>query len=126
MRPKGSKKTPGSGRKKGTPNVKTVILGSAKEAMLQENCNPLVILAKAANGEIKSDLRVKAAAELAKYGWPMLNRSELTGANGGAVQMEMFESPAERIAGKLDRLASRVAPAATGQPDGFGSESAGI
>lgn len=123
--PRGSR--PGErrgGRKKGTPNKRTVILGSAKEAMLQEGCNPLVILAKAANGEIKSDLRVKAAAELAKYGWPMMTRTELTGANGGAVQMEMFESPAERIASKLDRLASRVAPADPGQPDGIGIPSA--
>lgn len=123
--PRGSR--PGErrgGRKKGTPNKRTVILGSAKEAMLQEGCNPLVILAKAANGEIKSDLRVKAAAELAKYGWPMMTRTELTGANGGAVQMEMFESPAERIAGKLDRIAARASEGSVGRPDGSGSDSA--
>lgn len=125
--PRGSR--PGErrgGRQKGTKNKRTVILGTAKEAMLQEGCNPLVVLAKAANGEIKSDLRVRAASELAKYGWPMLNRNELSGVGGGPVQMEMFESPAERIAGKLARLAARVTPADAGQPDGSGISSAGV
>lgn len=43
-------------------------------------------------------------------------RVELTGADGGPVQVGAAESPAERIAGKLAKLASGAAAGSAGEP----------
>lgn len=110
--PRGSK--PGErrgGRRKGTPNKATVLAGSVREAMMREGCDPLAVLAHVAMGKVRGKNvahRVRAAAELTQYMYAKLVRAEVVGADGGAIQLEMFESPAERIASRLDSIAART------------------
>lgn len=51
--------------------------------MKEEGVNPLQVLAQAAGGSRKvTQLQVKAAMELAKYGWGQKTRVELSGFDG--------------------------------------------
>lgn len=77
------------GRKPGTPNKKTILLSDAVETMRDEGVDPLRILAQAAKGKIKSPLRIRAAIELAKYGWAQRKAIEVTGLNGGPMEMSV-------------------------------------
>lgn len=112
------------GRSKGTPNKKTVLLGQVRSALEQEGCDPAVIMAKIALAKIRGehvDVRLRAAAELLQYIAPKYTRVELSGPNAGPVQMEMFESAGDRVAGILGRIASRGEGGAVAQPDAEGT-----
>lgn len=128
--PRGSK--PGErrgGRKKGTPNKATVLAGSVREAMMREGCDPLAVLAGVAMGKVRGKNvahRVRAAAELTQYMYAKLVRAEITGADGGHIQMDLFESPADRISSKLDQLAARASAAVATGSDGSATVGAGV
>jgi hypothetical protein len=117
------------GRKKGTPNKGTIILRTVRAACEAEGIDPVVMLVRMSDPEqpIEFDfpeLRAKVAMGLLEFMQPKIVRNELTGANGGAVQMEMFESPTARISSKLDRIAARASEGSAGRPDGSGSDGA--
>lgn len=77
MRPRGSPKTPGSGRKKGAPNKRTVEL-QAKLAAL--GCDPIAGMAKIAMGKKNTpELRGRMFAELAAYLFPKRKAVEISG-----------------------------------------------
>lgn len=89
MRPKGSSKTPGSGRKRGSLNKRTVLFRSVKESLDRKGFNPSDLLADVGLGRIRgknADLRLRAACEALKYIQPQLTRVENTGMDGGAIQ----------------------------------------
>ena len=67
MRPKGSNKTPGSGRKKGSVNKRTTLARTVAEGLQKAGVCPVDVLAKALSGTIKSDLKIKAAHILMPY-----------------------------------------------------------
>lgn len=58
------------------------------EIMKLEGINPLQVLARAARGEFMSELQLKAAIELAKYGWAQRQRVDHHGFDGGPVQVQ--------------------------------------
>lgn len=128
--PRGSK--PGErrgGRKKGVPNKATVLAASVREAMMREGCDPVAVLAQVALGRIRGKNvahRVRAASELTQYMYAKLVRAELTGADGGHIQMDLFESPADRISSKLDQLAARAAVATVPGLDGPATIGTGV
>lgn len=122
MAGKGSK--PGEyrgGRRKGTPNKKTVLFQLATERMIAEGVDPIEILCKAAKGIIKSPIRVRAAIELAKYGWAQRKAIEVSGIGGGPIEVEHVGSASTRIASLMDRLATRTESGDVGG-SGAGSE----
>lgn len=128
--PRGSK--PGErrgGRKKGTPNRATVLAASVRETLMREGCDPVAVLAQVALGKKRGKNVghvVRACAELTQYVYAKLVRAELTGPDGGAIQMDLFASPADRISSKLDQLAARAAAPTAGGPDGSGTVGAGV
>jgi hypothetical protein len=100
--PAGSK--PGErrgGRQKGTPNK---ITSNVRELLDKLECNPLEGLARIANDENNPiEIRTRAYSELAQYVSPKLRAMELTGAGGGAIEVnvsaiELFKSRVSRIA----------------------------
>lgn len=89
---KGSK-TPGSGRKKGTPNKLTQAVGELLDSLAAQGlaCDPIEFLARlVANdhswfgrkGSLPIALRMKAAIELAPYRAPKRKAVEVTGNTG--------------------------------------------
>ena len=77
------------GRKRGTPNKRTVLFQSVKESINRKGFNPSDLIAEIGLGKIRgknSDLRFRAACELLKYVQAQPTRLELTGADGGAIQ----------------------------------------
>ncbi len=74
-RKKGEGKVPGSGRKKGTLNKRTLIQKACEEA----DTDPFLFLAEVVSGKRKSSmaLRIQAAKELCEYLEPKLSRQEL-------------------------------------------------
>lgn len=97
---------------------------------MQEGCEPAAIMAQIALGEIEDanlDIRLRAASELLQYLEPKYSRLEISGVDGGPVQLDIFESPAERIEGRLAGLvAANAAAENPGGPDAGGSGSAGV
>jgi hypothetical protein len=99
MRPPGSNRTPGSGRKKGTPNKRT---GEVQALLSSLNCNPLETLALLANGDweklgykkrppmkLALELRLTAARELAAYTAPKLKAVEVKADVSHSAQIRM-------------------------------------
>jgi len=70
-------KTPGSGRKKGTPNKVT---GTVRERLAALGCDPIDGLAAIAS-DTKVDVAVRrqAYSDLAKYSYPQLKALEISG-----------------------------------------------
>lgn len=128
--PRGSK--PGErrgGRKKGVPNRATVLAASVREAMMREGCDPVAVLAQVALGKKRGKNvghMVRAASELTQYMYAKLVRAELTGPDGGHIQMDLFASSNDRVSSKLDQLAACAAATVTGEADGGRSVSAGV
>jgi len=98
-REKGSPKT--GGRQKGTPNK---INTNVRELLDKLGCNRLEGLARIAEDEDNPiEIRTRAYSELAQYVAPKLRAMELTGAGGGAIEVnvsaiELFKSRVSRIA----------------------------
>lgn len=118
--PKGSK--PGErrgGRQKGTPNRRTIWKDSAMEIMRHEGVNPMQILARAAAGEFMSELQLRAAMELAKYGWSQLQRVEHVGRDGGPVEVAAINLHALSVGElqELYRLRAKMEAAAVGESE---------
>lgn len=90
MKPKGTAKPPGSGRKKGTTNKAIKALREeAKQVCERLGCNPiegLAIIAK--NKKNPVELRARCFGMLAEYVYPKLNRQEHTGLGGGPIKHE--------------------------------------
>lgn len=77
------------GRRKGTPNKRTVLFQSVKESINRKGCNPADLLADGALGKIRgknADLRLRAAMELLKYVAPQMTRTEHVGVDGGPIK----------------------------------------
>lgn len=77
------------GRKKGTPNKRTVLFQSVKESINRKGCNPADLIADGALGKLRGrnvDMRLRAAMELLKYVAPQMMRTEHVGADGGPIR----------------------------------------
>ena len=89
------------GRQKGTPNKNSM---AARELLDKLGCNPLEGLAEIASDEKNPiEIRTRAYSELAQYIAPKLRAMELTGAGGGALEVnvsavELFKSRVARVA----------------------------
>jgi hypothetical protein len=74
---KGMKRPPGAGRKKGTPNKRTLEVLAVLE---EENCDPIRYLARVATGQEEANMaRFMAAKELLQYAAPKLKAVEHSG-----------------------------------------------
>lgn len=83
MPPKVSRKTPGAGRKKGTPNKKTLAL---EEVCAKHNCHPfegMVILSQTTFDE---SIKLGCLKELCSYLYPKRKALELSGPDGGPIE----------------------------------------
>lgn len=124
MRPKGSKKTPGSGRKKGTPNLRTFeFRKSVLEKLIELKCDPIEGLAKIAKSKyVKDSIRARCFSDLAQFVYPKILRTEVSGVDGNAIKVEHTGAGLERLTGLLDRLAAQAAAGSAAKPtDGSGS-----
>ena len=104
-RPKGLPKT--GGRQKGTPNKLT----AAKRATLAELAQAHTDTALSALVEVaqsgSDSARVAAAVAILDRGWGRpLQATELSGPDGGPVQIEQVERDADEFASRVLRLAS--------------------
>lgn len=81
--------------------------------MKAEGVNPLQVLARATKGDEVSALQVRAAIELAKYGWAQLTRVEHTGFGGGPVEVKTYNLAALSVdeLTELYRLREKMQPA---------------
>ena len=120
-RPRGSPKVVGSGRKRGTPNKKTV----ATREQILEMCDPLKLLANIALGKewlvadgkdhgrrVKAfptgDQRYNACQTLAHKLLPNLRAQELSGPAGGPIETRAADSGAlEELMNKLNGMRQR-------------------
>lgn len=123
-RPKGSKKTPNSGRKKGTPNLRNFeFRKSVLEKLIELKCDPIEGLARIAkNRKVKSNVRARCYSDLAGFIYPKLLRTEVSGVDGNAIKVEHSGAGLERLTGLLDRLAAQSAAGRAAEPtDGSGN-----
>lgn len=91
------------GRKKGTPNK---ISSDVRGLLDKLGCNPLEGLARIANDEKNSiEVRARAYSELCQYVAPKLRAVELTGAGGGAIEVNVCS--VELFKSRIDRLAAQ-------------------
>jgi hypothetical protein len=108
------------GRTAGTPNRRTTDLMERLEAL---GCDPLEGLARiAADPTTDTTLRARVFADLLPYLYPKRKALEMTGADGGAVEIDLAgvkELLAERVMRKLlpERFATDGATG-TGGPAG--------
>ena len=72
------------GRKKGTPNKKTL---DVVEKLKSLNCDPIEGLARIALDSEEESLRLQANKELAQYIAPKRKAVEVTGSEGGDIQV---------------------------------------
>ena len=69
------------GRKRGTPNNRTLLLAERLEEL---NCDPIAVMAEICNdADAETKHRLEAAKELAQYLYPKCKAIELPGQNGG-------------------------------------------
>lgn len=89
------------------------------EIMRHEGVNPMQILARAAAGEFMSELQLRAAMELAKYGWSQLQRVEHVGRDGGPVEVAAINLHALSVGElqELYRLRAKMEAAAVGESE---------
>lgn len=85
---KGIPKTPGSGRKKNTPNKSTANAREAIAAFVNKQSERLESLLERIEEEQGPKAAWQCIMDLVEYHVPKLARTEVTGANGGAVQAE--------------------------------------
>ena len=100
------------GRIPGTKNKLTL---SAIEKLNKLGCDPLEGMAKIAMDQSNPiDLRARMYAELAQYVAPKLKSSELTGADGGPLQVESINEDlsAEQRDARIDALLAMRAASA--------------
>lgn len=116
---KGKPKT--GGRKPGTPNRITV---AVREQLEASNCNPISVLIRVMrSSKTEPALKVRVAAELARYCYPQLRSIELRTPPGSPLEVNVVsarESLARRIAGIAARTGT---DGSDSRPDGTGSES---
>lgn len=121
MRAKGSKKTPGSGRKKGTPNLRNFeFRKSVLEKLIELKCDPIEGLAKIAQSRAKANVRARCYSDLAGFIYPKLLRTEVSGVDGNAIKVEHAGAGLERLTGLLDRLAAQAAAGRAAEPTDAG------
>jgi hypothetical protein len=85
----GSRKPEGSGRQKGTKNRRNQ---QVADLLAELKCDPLVGLARIAmNKKVDPSVRAKCFADLAKYRYPQLRATEVTGANGGPLGLTLVD-----------------------------------
>ncbi len=116
-RPKGSTKTPGSGRKPGSLNKKTTEVLATLQRL---NCDPIEVLAHLATNDKKAlgskksvplDIRLWAAKELAQYVAPKLAALKLEAdIKQETVLRGVIETPARLPPGSWDQAASLSRP----------------
>lgn len=114
------KKTEGSGRKKGTPNKRTLAL---KERMAELGCDPIEFMAKIVNGDMilpvvlgvyegapiiedmapSYEIRVSCAKELAMYLYPKRKAIEVSNALDGEGNTKPFIVAYDTLPGWLER-----------------------
>jgi hypothetical protein len=95
------------GRTAGTPNRRTADVVGRLESL---GCDPLEGLATiAADPNTDTALRARVLADLLPYLYPKRKALELTGADGGAVEVDLAEVR-ERLARKLTSLITNEKP----------------
>ena len=80
----GTPKPPNSGRRKGTRNRATTVAATLEKY----GCDPIegmILIGMDANQ--KPELRLQAFKELAQYRWPKLRSIDISGPEGGALEM---------------------------------------
>lgn len=116
--PAGSK--PGErrgGRKKGTPNKRTILFQEATQRMTIEGVDPIAILCDGARGKIKDPLRIRCASELAKYAYATRKAVEVSGPGGGAIPIDHSETAKQRVSSILDKLATDAETEVSSEPN---------
>jgi hypothetical protein len=94
-RPPGYPKT--GGRLPGTPNKRTVY---ARQIIEEHGADPVEMLAKTMNDEkVPLDLRTDCAKALLPYVYPKLSAVEVTGRDGGPVEVEQDKMLVQRMMG---------------------------
>lgn len=79
------------GRKKGTPNRRTV---EVQEKLAALNCDPVEGMARIAlDDKNPPELRLRAYAELAPYVYPKRKAVEVSGEGRGPINMRVFLHP---------------------------------
>lgn len=102
------------GRKRGTPNRRTILGESVRKRLEDLGLDPIAVLAVIAQGvKYPADIRCRAAAELARYVWPRRGAVELTGPAGGPVRVE--GDAREKVWSILNRITERIR-AGAGEP----------
>lgn len=91
------------GRKKGTPNKLTF---DAIETLRRLNCDPIEGMARIAMDEgTPLVIRSKMYSDLAQYVYPKRKAIELSGPNGGAIEVDDGDAR-ERLLEKINALAT--------------------
>lgn len=84
-----AKKPKTGGRVKGTPNKATVTFKETVTALLQSNSDNIAIwLRQVAEDKDDPGRALDLLAKLAEYAYPKLARTEMTGPDGGPMQVE--------------------------------------
>lgn len=99
------------GRQKGTPNKRTLLFETVREACEAQGYSPVETLIEIAkNAGNDAGVRGRAAAELCSYLFPKRKAVEVSGMGGSPIEhshsIHAGESALERITGELSRLAS--------------------
>ncbi|MBZ5726368.1 MAG: hypothetical protein LAP87_15380 [Acidobacteriia bacterium] len=94
----GTPKHPNSGRLPGTPNKRTVY---ARQILEDHGVDPVAMLAKTMADEdnVPLDVRVDCAKALLPYVYPKLSAVEVTGRDGGPVEVERDKMLVQRMMG---------------------------
>lgn len=104
---KGAPKPPGSGRKAGTPNKVNAELFARLQKHVEDKCgiegyDPLFALAEIASDEkVDVAIRVKAHADVARYIHPQKKAVEVSGHEGGPI--EVRSALVERLLSAMKR-----------------------
>ena len=100
---KGRTKT--GGRQKGTGNRLTA---SVREYLEQCKCNPIMAMADVLNDrKAEPALKLRAAAELARYVWPQLRSIELRTSPGAPLEIADVTSTRELFTRRIAGIAAR-------------------
>lgn len=85
----GSKRGPGTGRKKGTPNKRSVLASDIFKKLKYDPLDSLIKLAK--SKKLPKDLQIRVDQELCGYLWPKRKAIEITGQDGGPISVKWLD-----------------------------------
>jgi hypothetical protein len=105
---KGMKKIEGSGMKKGSMTKRTAETAETFARIVEKYGDPLMALAEMAfNPEHDIVIRQSSLKEVVKYGHAQRKAVELSGPNGGALQLDHRLALIEQITGAVTKLSGK-------------------